>query len=601
MRKLPLPLLTVGTAFVHLYLYNVPSNSPLPLWLLFLGVSLQSLASLILALPLLTRSRQDLNRALFLVFILVLSFSICYMRATRFDFLMGCDILRETKSAKAVWFPKHWDPFLTSPGLVPPVHKYLGALGATIFPSVLADVLGVDIELYYWLFTPAIAALVPLFVFLVTRSFFGNAAVTYLATLLFPQIFFFTTFLDLPRSVLGIILLLLMIHCLLKREHRLLAPIFGLGVVTAHYTCAYFAILILLSFLLISLFAHRFVPCLDKGTGQRLSKLFRDAFLLFAILMLSWSIYVNAPLFFHNIRQGRRLLEGLTSFYLEGRVETSYILSSPRGPLITAWFDLQFLMVGVGALLGLVDCIRGRIKSPVKAIYVLTGCSVVGLILFVDIAPIVSLYMTADRMINNFLFFLTSFMAMVLIKLRKPRFRVVFILFFLLVLPMNMLLPSHQNDLMYHPRNELAPDRLLDYYSAMIPTRAGKATAEWIDAFLQWIDSAPYRHKEFVTVDLRGDAAMLLARASSQTFCKVPYPRFYIAPGMPTHFLLLHDLYIKHGLWSRAIESAVGERTGGYTFTPEENANSEIFFQDHHIDSVYTNGAFTLLFRSELL
>lgn len=608
----PLLLIAVGAFLAHLYLYNVPGSSPFPINLFFLGIFLQSVGVTITLLPMLGKSKRKINKGLFLICVFALSISVCYMRATRFDVIMGGDVLREVKSAKPVWSAKRWDPYLSSPGLLTPIHKYSSCLSVTVLPTIVGELLGLDdIEQFFRFFIPLQASLFFLFVFLVMHDFFGNSLITYLTTALVPQMFFFPRLLDLTRGLLPLIFMWLLIHLLHKRTSKsyLLSSIFILGIVSSHYTVSYFTAF-LLAILLVAPWGFRKLAFFLPKTYRSEVKWFSWKFLIiFFVITLLWLTYMAIGKLSLHVQQVHTLLSRIiSSFNVSARrAETGYLLVSPRGPITTAWMDIQFAMMAVGGLLGLLGSFRKKI-SPLRVVWVLAGSSILGLILVIAFVPYVSLDLQIDRTMCHYAPFLCSFMAFVLAKL-KDHARPLVILFLLLVLPMNMFLPSHQGDIMFHFTDELTPSQLLDSYSSSVVPSSGKAVGQWINNYQQFMDGTEGEdpsgigRMEPLTLDSMGYCTMLITNISTQNTFRTSHPDFMReeAPGPYStrlRYMLIHYFYIEYGLWSRPKESPITyQAIGEFSTQPGRNITSSTLFQDVRLNIVYRNNLYAYIHR----
>jgi len=599
--------LLAGSLLVHSYLYNVDIN-PFHIEFLFLGVIVQSTSLLWLLSPILTGSKRSISPTLFMSCILMFSFSMSYATVTRFGTVYGSDVQREFKDALATIANERWDPYLTPPGYISPAYKYTNVLSITIFPLILKEVTGLGVEQLFVFFMPAIIALLPLFAFVTIRRFLGESPVIFLSIALMPQIFFFYVLRDLYRSALIMPSLLLMMYCLSRgtRKDTMLGLLFSLSVASGHYTLVYFSNILLLSSILAPPIFRRLFPKSDKVARIKVGTISSGQFIACFLVQILWLAYISAPVFFYHVQQGFNLVNQLLSFVYERRAETGYVLTSPRGPIITMWFDMQFVLMGVGGLLGMIECARGRIKCRSEFTWILTCCSLIGFTLLVSISTL-SIYLQVERIISYYLLWLSSAMAISLIRIRRSRFKAFTLVFLLLILPMNMLLPDHSNDMMYHPANHLAPRIQADYYGRIV-TAEGKGVAKWMESYLavspEFMKGAlPGYHREFVTMDTIGWQVSNWNTLSTQTFLRVSYPTFRILGSVPSTYapnLLLHNLFVKDGMWISTIELAdVGYAvTGEFRLYPAVKITSTSLFEESGNSIVYSNGVFTLLHRS---
>jgi len=607
------PLILIGGILTHMYLYTVDFHL-LPISLLFFGVFLQSIGITMLLLPLLMGSRKKINTVLFLTCVLALSFSVNYMRVSRFDMVMGGDTPKEVNGAKIVRLAGSWDPYFATPGLTPPSYKYAGSLAITIFPLIACELIGLSVENFFRFLMSMIVGLHPLYVFIMLRYIFKESPITYLTTALWPQLFFNHQLLEMTRSGVGLPLLWLIIYILFRKPIRshLLLVILAFGAVSAHYTVSYFGFYILLFIAMLRPLCE-FLPILGRVIPKPQKVVERSFILAYSVVTLSWLAYCVARLFTWHLQQAQSLLESLLSLNFSGKImrwEQGFIFESPRGPIITAWFDMQFLLMGLGGLIALVDCIRRRVTSSAQVIWVLLGSSMIG-VLVSTMLPYISLYVEAGRLICYFSPFLCSFMAIVLLRLRG-RSRPLAVFFLLSMLTMNLLLPAHQNDIMYNSDKELSPERMLIYRSTKVVTLAGEAVGEWIEQCRpvaeERIDMPiEYGRKEPIITDHVGFWALMLTPISIQDVFVTSRPCFSFRTPMGKElryrYMLISSLYTKYGLWSYPIPSEpVGtlkgaQRTGAYSTQPLFTITAQILFQDHLLNLAYDNGEFKVIRR----
>lgn len=608
-----LPLVLIGGILTHMYLYTVDSHL-LPISLLFFGVFLQSIGITMLLLPLLMGSRKKINTVLFLTSVLALSFSVNYMRVSRFDLVMGGDTPKEVKGAKIVQLVGSWDPYFATPGLTPPSYKYAGSLAITIFPLITCELTGLSVENFFRFLMSMIVSLHPLFVFIMLRYIFKESPITYLTTVLWPQLFFNHQLLEMTRSAVGLPLLWLIIYILFRKPSKshILLVILAFGVVSAHYTVSYFGFYILL-FIAMLHPLREFLPVLRRANPQLQKVVDRSFILAYSVITLSWLAYSVTRLFTWHLQQAQNLLESLLSLNFQGKTmrwEQGFIFGSPRGPIITAWFDMQFLLIGLGGLIALVDCIRRRVTSSAQVSWVLLGFSMIGVLLS-TMLPYISLYVETGRLICYFSPFLCSFMAIVLLRL-KGRSRLFTVFFLLSMLTMNLLLPAHQNDMMYHSDKELPPERVLIYRSTKVVTLAGEAVGGWIERYRPVAEERidvpiEYGRKEPITTDHVGFWALMLTPISIQDIFVTSRPCFSFRTPMGKElryrYMLISSLYTEYGLWSYPTPSEpVGtlkgaQRTGAYSTQPLFTITAQTLFQDPLLNVAYDSGEFKIIRR----
>jgi len=608
--KLPPILIALGAVMFHLYLYRVDSRPSLSISVLFLGIFMQSTGLTLLLLPTIFKLNVRIDTRFFLLSIAIFTISTCYMRASRFEVPYGSDVLRELNNAKAVALAGRWDPVWTgwTLGILAPAYKYLGTLSVTIYPNLVTEVLGLNnLETYFRLFAPSIGVFYLLSIYLFIHDFFGDSPVTYISITLVPQILFFSRLLDMTRSAMGLIGMYLMMHCLRKRDQRSygVAVLLALLVISSHYTLAYFSFFILLTFVIL----HRPFEIIASSAGKKLhAETFGRSFIpFFFIASLAWFIYCNLPLFSWHVQQLETFIRLLVSFSFSGptrRVESYYVFSSPRGTLITAWFDLQFGLMAIGGLIALVGSLRGRFSSR-QVTFILSACSSLALITIIAMVPHFSIYLQLDRTISHFLVLLCGLIAVALLEL-NGRARLLVVIFLLPTLSMNLMLPDHANDIFYHPASELTPERTLDYYSCTLVPPSGVAVGDYIQSHQPSTTGYPIsfpghmvpddvvgRFQPIVT-DTAGLITLMRTAISTENIFQENVPSFYVTAFRRVHYMLLTYLYVKNGLWG-AQERRAASGTEGEILKKRPDITAAMILNDPLIALTYCNGDYYYL------
>jgi len=603
-RVLPLLFIVIGLALVHLYLWSVKLNTPYNISILFGGVLAQSIGILLLVLPLLFSPQKSVNREFFLLCVLVMSFSVTYMRVTRFPIPFQADIVWEFQTASVS--QDSWNPELSigpSPpgdtgymdtGLIP-LYYYLSSLSVTVFPAMVSRVLGIDLFNLFRFFMPVIIGFMPLLFFVFIRRFLGEAPVTYLSVALMPLILFFpfsivsnVTF----RSAIAIFMLYTLL-CLLTRRDRgalSLAVLLGFGVVSAHYTVGYFTAFLLASSLLVSIVPRRLFP-----QEKQLSLLFfkievrwrarplaKTLFLVaFLTLMFGWQVYVG---WFLNAQHVDAVFYYVTHLWqISLATEASYAISSPRGPIVSAWFDLQLSLITVGALMGFCDYLKGKLREA-ESTWILTGCVLGVYILASTLLHNVqhfNIFVENWRAVCYSLPFVMSFLALSLVRLGRGKRIILVALFILLMLPMNIMLPSHEHDIMFHHGSTLPVKTTIQPYNVW-----GRGEADMVAA--DWIGQQIGTH-EFVQADSVSYFQMSLGPIPAGRFIRDWPPKLVPYTQSHVRYLVVHDIFMKYGVWYVTYTN----RTSIFTiYDPSLTFNSTIG------ELVYHNGAQALFMRT---
>jgi len=151
------------------------------------------------------------------------------------------------------------------------------------------------------------------------------------------------------------------------------------------------------------------------------------------------------------------------------------------------------------------------------------------------------------------------------------------------MLPMNMMLPAHQNDMLYHPESALQPERVSDYLCSSYVSKTAVEASNWV--------SANIKTGKIIKADYLGASSLRLLvpfpRARIELEVRdVPYPRFSYG-----EYILLEDFYIRNGLW---IDSTWAT---GLIFKPA--MNSTVFFYEPLNNLIYHSNRYVLLYFSE--
>jgi len=548
-------LIGTGSAITHLYLYSVRVNSPFDIQLLFFGVFSLSIGAVLLVLPYLFHSEVTVSKEFFILCVIALSFSVNYMYVSRFPIPFNTDSSKEYVAAYVT--RDSWNPEL----LViqpPPEEKgyfggmlsfrdYIGCLSVTILPTVASKITGLSLFNIFSLFYPAIVSILPLAFFVLIRRFFKDNALTYLSTVLIPLYLVFNYgFMRNFRSSVSIYILYLVLFCSTVggNVRWTIMILLSFGAISGHQTVGYFGALLIASLIL-----YKMLQRLLRRFNSRASiaELFKPHFLFaYLAILLGWMVYVQ---WYECVGHTERLLNYFLEVFRRPSIsrEAGYIVSSRRGWILTAWFDLEFLLIGLGCLMGLYGFVKGNLDE-LKSAWVLCGCNVIVYILLsVFLRATFNPYMEPNRALIYSVPFSMSFLALLLIKIGRSHLRVLALLFVALMIPMNMLLPSHDTDLMFHPESEL-PIGIAAAWSTNFALREARyAAANWIfDKVGEY---------EFIQVDSVSYGVLNFVPFSSNRLERYRPPELISEMesrerGWRTiRHLVVSDLYLKHGMW----------------------------------------------------
>jgi uncharacterized membrane protein len=566
-------MLLVGAIITHLYLYMV-DVSTLPFFVLIIGIGIQSASFLILTYKTKT-SNNKFSPYYYIFYILVLSISIVFMKNTRFQ-VWGTDILEEKNVAKNTFSNQYWNTTLIKSS------NFVSSLEVTILPAILAEITGMSIDAIFNTIMAGIVASIPVFLFLIIHSITNNRDVAFLSSALFAQnYFFFTIYPNIIKYCFAILFMLLTIYSYViarvkGKKYVLLGVLFSLGVVISHYTTILLFAYILLFFIILwflykSLWKH-----------QLRKQLFSYIYLvMYLTIAFSWLIFIAYPTFnmiFYNV--GRKILASLLSANFGIKSPTiQYSLNPPqyRDLSVTVWFDLQNVAIGFSAFLAFVGLVRGKIGKGEDEWTIMGLASIILVIIWV-LLPGFSTKVYPERILSFSMLFSSYFLASFLSKcMKKGKLLVQFIVavFLILMLPMNLMLPSHGTDPLFHSVSSFTPERALNLQSTGYRTDTDKVIVNWVVKYIKI--SKP------IYVDYKGKYTSILSPFPHVSlFIYSQYPN-----SAPDSFIFLHILYIEYNLWAFGSLSVINFN---------RSIDSSIFFQPPY-DIVYDSAENKLAFH----
>jgi len=513
--------------------------SPLPILVLIIGVGLQSVSFLMFTYK--TRTSGDkLSLCYYIFFILVLSMSVVFMKNARFQ-VWGTDILREKQVAENTFSKQYWNTTLIMSS------NYASSLEVTIFPAILAELTGLSIDAIFDTIMVGIVAIIPVFLFLIVLSITNNRVVAFLSSSLFAQnYFFFASYPNLIKQSFAIVFMLLSLYCFfcargIRKKYVLLGMFFSFGVIISHYTISLLFGYILLFYLLFMFFYNKI-----QNHKFRTPTLSCVIVVMYFAMTLCWQIYIIYPTFDKEVEYYVKpvmfTLQSLT-FGIESP-ETQYSFNPPsyRNWTVTAWFDLQNMLIGLSALLAFITLLRGRMKEREDE-WTIMGLTALALVIIWVVLPGFSASLYPDRILGFALVFSTYFLASFLLKIMKNgkyRVQILVAIFLLSALPMNLMLPSHDVDPLYHPIDSFISERILELRSIGYPTVADKSIVIWENKFI--------RTDKSIYVDIYG-AYFFNFLGPFPSKLKVIYSSYpYLQPDS---FMVLHIFYINDNLWAQ--------------------------------------------------
>jgi uncharacterized membrane protein len=452
-------LTTIGSMMLVWYLRFVETGVPVEL--LFTGAIILSLGNMLAFVSLQAKSRNF--HFLFVLFLT--TFILINMYDIRFGSLQGSDVLYEFQTARTTTEQGTWA--LERPGW----NYYLSAISVSFVPSLLSEITGLNMFLTFEITMRMVAALLPLALFLTVKEIFRSSKLAGLSALLFSQLYFnFTLLPSLMRQFMAEIALVLTIFILVrmyrKKSSNLWAWVIPLtisvfGLAAYHYTVAYWAVVILLLLFLFELavlsLPKRILQIIKGSQLIHGRRLFRaEYFLLFLVLLISWTVVTNLAPFVANLHNELYLLSGGKSI-ASGQYQVDWLAGSPAGPITTAWFLLEGILAAIGFVYFILKVPKETRHLP---------WAIGALVMFAAVAMWISpsfsgglIYLDRVYLIGSIFF--TTFSAGFLLKINS-KFKFLIVIFILLNLPINMLLIPNQRYVLYHEESDVAPaDQLL--------------------------------------------------------------------------------------------------------------------------------------------
>lgn len=560
-------VLVAGSVIMHFYFYNVDLN-PQPIFILYLGIALQATSSTTLLLDLLKKEDSEVSLSFYSLYIFTLAFSQTMINLTRFSILPGTDLLVEVQTAQVTFDENRWDFSRVS------TERYASSLAVTILPSVFAGATGVS-NIYYLVgsLNSIFGSLIPVISAFVVSRLFGTVKIGIFSSVLLAQNYFFYYSVNLiMKTTLAVTLLLLGILCSTykNRGYKALGAVFLSLVVAMHYTIGILALFFLASL--------SFIGRLMKDHQSSTPLIHGSVLAIVAGAVVGWLTLVSRPVS-NNIgnilTSSGTLISELSTRLTAGRssllkgAETGYVLAAPLDPVGSAFLYGQNALILLGAVILSAEVIQSRINwtylkpllttlsSRVKiwrdpdgssATYILAGFSFLALSAAWIVLPVVSSHLSTFRMLGLGLMIAPFFMAVALYRFLGSLviLKAFAIIFLLLMLPMNMLITSHERSVLYHPIERLEPARQLDMMSTQYPTNYDLQLAQWLTKYL------PSGGQ--VRTDAVGRFAMrvFLPSNANISWVQTYEPQGWTTYRDPSRYFLLNEKSVEHDLWAMA-------------------------------------------------
>lgn len=503
-------LTTIGIIVLVFFLRNVDNGASVIL--LFAG-SITLAAGNVLAFLTVTY-----HKAPFFFVLFVTMFFLVTMYDIRFGVLQGSDIVWEYTSAKTTLESNIWSLSRAAFG-----DRYFTAASVSLFPAVVSKITGLDlIPILQWVLR-AVLALLPFAIFQTVQEIFDDVKLSALSALIFVQFYYSFNLLNfLIRQGIAELFLVLTIYSLVKvyKDRNSLAYTFlfifsMLGLVVSHYTMDYWSVMIFVGIFalcgVVGYLPRKLLSFFRFSNFKGEKQVIDSVFLTFSICTsLFWIYFTNLLPFLIDVHNEIYLISGsivnVPGVVSSTTPQPSWFLNNPAGPVVGFWLDFTLVLIPVGLLYLLFTVRKGPIHMPwiggglvmmaFVAIWVLAGQAMLGVFL--------------DRVFTMGAPFFVTFMATCVLLLNKKLlsnkkrvlriFAIIFPIIFLMInLPVNMLIPSHQRYVLYQPRESVNPAVAVNQHiigvneftaSIWLDQHASRNSTYWTDFQNAWFYAA---------------------------------------------------------------------------------------------------------------
>jgi uncharacterized membrane protein len=416
------------------------------------------------------------HRAPLFFVLFVTAFFLMTMYDVRFNVLQGTDILSEYTSAKVTLESNAWALSRAATG-----DRYFTAASISLFPTIVSKITGLNLmPIFQWVMR-AVLAILPLALFQTVQEIFGDVKLSALSALVFVQFYYNFNLLNfLIRQGVAELFLVLIIYSLVKvykgknsLVYSVLSVFSTLGLVVSHYTMDYWSVMIFVGIFVLCLvvsylpkiFSSFFKFSNFKGERQVINGVF---LIFFICVSLFWIYFTNMVPFLTDVHNEIYLIS-TSVVHAPGTVASttpvpSWFFHNPAGPVIGFWLDFTLILVPVGFLC-LLFTFR---KEPIHMPWIMGGLVMMVFVAIWVVAGTAMLGVYLDRVLVMGAPFFVTFIAVTILLLNKKLslnkkralriFAIIIPIIFLMVnLPMNMVIPSYQRYVLYQPRDSVNP------------------------------------------------------------------------------------------------------------------------------------------------
>ena len=557
--------LLVGIVLCHLYLNSIRVHDAqtLPFGIMWIGAIVSSISMFCLYN---LSSKSDRAVKWFLLAIYMLALGFLLMPTSRYSTIAGySDILMEFSVAKVALQAGRWPEELLS------LTHASGALGGTLLPAMVAVVSGTTLENVFGFVMKFVAALTPIMLYLFLRRTFRDVDVaitgTYIYVTSFWFVFLFPYLTKLQVSTFVLLSALLLLSMKKSIGSAVGAIVLLPSVVVAHYTTGGQTQLLVIGSVVASIITKRIVKTpVERSNHDDVLSIGLAVF--YGVCVFAWYLFGIFPVFSMGISMGERAFTELLE--LTPNIHLRYLVGSPMGPLMTAWLDLQFALIGLGGIYAMFLYRSDRRRLSLALVgFMFVGISALGLI--PGLSTLVSVAIEPERWLFFGYIFFGAFMAILLLRLgrshwkvlgRRVEPRLILAIFMLISVPMNMALASERPLLLYHAENDLTSEQ------AALQT----PIHPWDLLFADWIASK-VPMGTVIASDLGGSLVVRMSQHEYELIRSLSLPH-------NVNYLLIPELYRKSGVL--AAYAPGRERVVVVVSGPENVRNSNILFDNGH-------------------
>lgn len=421
-----------------------------PLFVLLIGVGMISVSGL-LSIITVEDDSYNLHFVFFLYFSTLMFFS---MYRIRFNNLSYGDVLWEYRTARNTLEQGTW--LIQRSGW----ERYFSSISVSLTPAIVSEITGFDLLLLFLYGYRIVTAILPIALYYLVNDVLKNAKVGAIASVLFSQLYFnIIKLMNLTRQqvseIFFVLLLLLLFRVAFQgrknyRSYFILILVFMFSLLSSHYTVNYFSIAIFGAMFFASLFLPYFPKKLAKLIKMEIKQCNKKAVTMqILVLLLVSSLVWWSTVHLANLRTD--VTQEINNLFFRKAGETAYqvkfIQSSPLGPIVTVWVDMEAALAAIGFIYLLF-----RVRKDERMVNWIVGGSVMFAAMALWLTPQQSYTgCEPERIYVIGSIFFSSFVAFILHVLGKHKFlKILFVVFILLNLSMNMFLPVYSEYVHYN-------------------------------------------------------------------------------------------------------------------------------------------------------